>query len=99
MNTGNQSQEGTKQNVVVSVAQPSRITMVRAPSGKNRTITLLLCVFFGFFGFHRFYVGKFGTGFLYLFTLGFFWLGWLLDIFVILTGNFGDNFGNPIVEW
>lgn len=31
-------------------------------SDKSNVVALLLCVFFGFLGAHRFYVGKIGTG-------------------------------------
>lgn len=47
---------------------------------KNKWISLLLCIFFGWLGIHRFYEGKVVTGILYLFTLGFFGLGWIIDI-------------------
>ena len=40
---------------------------------------------FGALGFHRFYLGRFGTGLLYLFTGGLFGLGGLFDLFYIPT--------------
>ena len=42
--------------------------------------TFLLCLFLGVFGGHRFYQGKYITGFLMLFTLGFFGLWMLIDL-------------------
>ena len=47
---------------------------------KNKWISLLLCIFLGWLGIHRFYEGKVVTGILYLFTLGFFGVGWIIDI-------------------
>lgn len=47
---------------------------------KNKWISLLLCIFLGWLGIHRFYEGKVITGILYLFTCGFFGLGWIIDI-------------------
>ncbi len=40
---------------------------------------------FGALGFHRFYLGRFGTGLLYLFTGGLFGLGGIFDFFYIPT--------------
>lgn len=54
----------------------------------NKTTVLIICILFGYLGFHRFYVGKTQSGFVYLFTLGFFGLGWILDIILILTDKF-----------
>src|SRR5690554_7032031 len=38
---------------------------------------------FGFMGSHRFYYGKPLTGTLWFFTLGLFFIGWLIDLFLI----------------
>ena len=42
-----------------------------------------LCVFLGFLGVHRYYVGDYLKGFLLLGTFGGFLVGWLLDYFFI----------------
>ena len=62
-------------------------------SKKNKITALILCVLFGLFGVHRFYVGKVGTGLLYLFTGGLFLIGYIVDIILIITGKFTDKFG------
>lgn len=38
---------------------------------------------FGFLGAHRFYYGKPISGTVYFFTLGLFFIGWLVDLFLI----------------
>ena len=47
----------------------------------------------GVFGAHRFYVGQVGMGFLYLFTLGLFGIGDVVDFIMILCGSFKDKNG------
>lgn len=59
---------------------------------------LVLTIFLGFLGVHRFVVGKVGTGLLYLFTSGLFAIGWLVDIIVVATGSFRDSQGR-VVTW
>lgn len=54
------------------------------PKQKNKWIALLLCLFLGVFGAHKFYEGKILFGILYLFTFGFFGLGVLIDAIAIL---------------
>lgn len=65
---------------------------------KSQKIALLLSFFFGMFGAHRFYAGKIKTGILYLFTVGLFGIGWLIDIIRICIGTFYDNQGNSLKE-
>lgn len=68
-------------------------------SEKSRLVTFLMCLYFGIFGGHRFYVGKNGTGIVWLLTLGVFGIGLLVDLITILTGNFYDRSGKQILAW
>jgi hypothetical protein len=54
---------------------------------------------FGLSGLQRFYVGKIGTGILWLFTWGLCGIGQLIDIIVIATGQFKDRNDLPLVIW
>lgn len=51
---------------------------------KNKWTAFLLCLIFGVFGAHKFYEGRTGMGILYLFTVGLFGIGWLVDLIVLL---------------
>lgn len=66
--------------------------------GKDWLITLLLCIFVGVFGVHRFYVGKIGTGVAMLLTFGGCGIWLLVDFILILTGSFNDANGQPLVR-
>jgi TM2 domain-containing membrane protein YozV len=48
----------------------------------SKAIGYLLWIF-GFMGAHRFYYGKPITGTIWFFTLGFFLIGWIIDLFLI----------------
>ncbi|MCR5255611.1 MAG: NINE protein [Acetatifactor sp.] len=52
---------------------------------KNKWVSLILCLFFGCFGMHRFYEGKKFTGFMYLCTFGFCGVGVFFDLILIIT--------------
>ena len=56
------------------------------PTGKekNKWIALLLWFFFGVVGGHKFYEGKIGMGILYIFTLGLFGIGLIVDFFTLI---------------
>lgn len=66
-------------------------------SEKSWIITLLLNLFFGNFGAHRFYVGKKVTGILYLFTFGVFGIGYVYDLILLILVLFKDKPGATIV--
>ncbi|MDD7269420.1 MAG: TM2 domain-containing protein [Treponema sp.] len=72
-----------------------------AESNKSRLAATLLCLFVGIFGVHRFYVGKIGTGILLLLLsstgIGEIWC--LIDLILILCGQFKDSDGNLITNW
>lgn len=51
---------GVRQGIILSSLR------VVAPNGKSRLAAILLAVFLGSFGFHKFYLKRIGIGFLYL---------------------------------
>lgn len=70
-----------------------------AVTEKRLLPAMLLFFFLGVFGAHRFYVGKIGTGVLMLLTLGGLGIWWLVDLIMLVTGNFKDKQGEAITEW
>jgi TM2 domain-containing membrane protein YozV len=56
--------------------------------------TLLLCWILGVFGAHRFYLGKIGTGILMLITLGGLGIWYIIDLILVIVGQFRDSNGN-----
>ena len=50
----------------------------------DKGTALLLCIFLGVLGGHKFYEGKVGTGVLYIFTCGLFGIGVIVDLISIL---------------
>lgn len=72
----NNSNSNINTNTSYAVHHPVRM--------KNKWLAFILCLFFGYLGVHKFYEGKVGMGILYLFTMGLFGIGWLVDCIVLL---------------
>jgi len=68
-------------------------------SDKKRLVALLLCLFVGVLGAHRFYTGKIGTAVLQIFTFGGLGIWCLVDVIMILTGSFKDKQGRKLEDW
>jgi TM2 domain-containing membrane protein YozV len=65
-------------------------------SEKDWMITLILAILVGGLGIDRFYSGSILLGVLKLVTLGGLGLWWLIDLIMLVTGNYKDGDGNPI---
>ncbi len=50
---------------------------------KELVVAYLLWFFLGFYGVHKFYLGRTGIGVFYLFTGGGFLIGWFIDLFTL----------------
>lgn len=65
---------------------------------KSKSVALVLCFFFGWLGAHRFYMGRWFSAIVQMFTFGGFFVWWAIDFFVILFGKFRDSSGRLIGE-
>ena len=63
---------------------------------KSFLTALLLILFLGWIGAHRFYVGKAGTAILFILTGGGLGIWYLIDLITIITGSFTDWEGKPL---
>jgi TM2 domain-containing membrane protein YozV len=62
-------------------------TSSKGTSGKSQLVALLLCIFIGTLGIHRFYLGYTGIGILMLLTGGVCGILALIDLIRIITGD------------
>lgn len=74
-------------------ADASSTAVIGERSDRSATVALFLCMFLGFLGIHRFYVGKIITGILMILTLGGFGFWTLRDLIYIASGHFEDDNG------
>ena len=81
------------------VRDQAKSAVQRQPAQKNRSTALLLCIFLGGLGAHRFYVGKTDTGIVWLLTFGCLGIGTLADFIMIACGWFTDGSGKPVTDW
>ena len=50
---------------------------------KNHSVAWILLAYFGMFGIHRFYLGKWVTGLIWFCTFGLLTFGWLYDLWTL----------------
>lgn len=91
-----QAQPQFQQPVINVVNTNQNINAGYGYARKSKWTAFFLCLFLGFAGAHRFYVGKAGTGILYLLTVGLYGFGWIIDLLLILIGGFRDKAGQPL---
>jgi TM2 domain-containing membrane protein YozV len=68
--------------------------MANGVSEKSGIACLLFLLLLAPFGLHRFYVGKVGTGILFILTGMGLGIWWLIDLILLLVGSFTDAGGN-----
>ena len=76
--------------IVVEIEDKDAVSLYK------RKQVFFICLFLGILGIHRCYVGKTNTGFLFGFTYGLFFIGWLVDLYLIYNGKFTDISGKYI---
>lgn len=65
-------------------------------SQHSKGVLALVCFFLGYFGIHRFMVGKVGTGILMILTFGGLSIWVIIDFIMILAGSFRDSEGRLV---
>ena len=88
----------TNDNANVSNVNNAGLGFAGAPR-KSKTTALILCLlgFLGFAGIHRMYVGKVGSGVVWFLTGSLCVVGTIIDLISILSGGFGDSYGQPLL--
>ena len=79
------------------VRQPQMNT-VRNTDEKDWLTALLLCLFVGSLGIHRFYTGHTAIGVVQLLTLGGCGIWTLIDLIMLVTGSYTDSDGKALVK-
>lgn len=71
-------------NVIINNSNVNKNINSGSGRPKNKWVALLLCIFVGFLGAHKFYEGRILLGVVYIFTIGLFGIGLFIDFFSLL---------------
>ncbi len=96
--TGNGNGTGNNTAFTAGGTQNTQ-TFAKPVSGYSRGLALIFAVLLGTIGVHRFYVGKIGTGILWILTFGCFGIGTLVDTIMIACGSYTDSNGCVLTDW
>lgn len=83
--------EKSKQDILNGISSEN------SKSSQSKMTALLLCIFLGCIGAHRFYTGHNVSGVLYILTFGLLGIGVLVDFISIICGTFRDKNGKTLV--
>jgi TM2 domain-containing membrane protein YozV len=73
-----------------------QVPMMAIEPQKSWLATVLLCQFLGTLGVHRFYTGRIVSGIFQLLTFGGFGIWTLVDLIMIVSGDFTDHYNRPL---
>jgi TM2 domain-containing membrane protein YozV len=97
-NCGNEVSEKAVVCVKCGVALKPGLPVFQTENGKDWLTALLLCIFLGGLGIHRFYTKSTAIGVVQLLTLGGCGIWTLVDFIMILTGSYKDGDGQQLVK-
>ena len=65
---------------------------------KSKLAAYLLWFFLGYLSLHRFYLGKYVSGIIYLLTGQLFGIGWVIDLFILsgMVDRYNENLRREI---
>jgi TM2 domain-containing membrane protein YozV len=75
---------------------PGQVPVMAFEPQKSWIATVLLCQFLGTLGVHRFYTGRIISGIFQLLTFGGFGIWVLVDLIMIISGDFKDSYNRPL---
>jgi len=88
-------QRTTTNNItVVDEDHANELSSPAVAGGKSQVAALLLCIFLGWLGVHRFYLGYIWQGIVQLLTLGGLGIWALIDLVRIITGDLQPKDGS-----
>lgn len=88
-----QFEQTSPEAVSVQKNAPAASAPAPGPSGKSQLVALLLAIFVGGIGIHRFYLGYTGIGVIQLLTAGGCGIWALIDLIRIITGDLQPKIG------
>jgi len=81
-----------KEKLLNEADEPAVVVQTIVPQ-QSKFITILLCIFLGVLGIHRFYTGSYVLGLIYLLTGGIFGIGAIVGLVLLVFGKYKTGSG------